>query len=146
MAKRVEDELLEELKKDARKSYRDIAKALGLAVGTISKKVKELEKSGIIKGYVPILDLDKLGFTLTTIVGIKIKKGRSDPLARKLSGNSNVLAIYEVTGGFDLIIIAKFKNKTALNHFLKILNFAEEVERTETFISLNNCKENYLTK
>ncbi len=146
MAKRVEDELLEELKKDARKSYRDIAKTLGLAVGTISKKVKELEKSGIIKGYVPILDLDKLGFTLTTIVGIKIKKGRSDPLARKLSGNSNVLAIYEVTGGFDLIIIAKFKNKTALNHFLKILNFAEEVERTETFISLNNCKENYLTK
>ena len=146
MAKRVEDKLLDELKKDARKSYRDIAKTLGLAVGTVSKKVKELEEQGIIKGYSPVIDLEKLGFGLTAIIGIKIRKGLSDPVARKLGVNPLVLAVYDVTGDFDLIALAKFKSKQELSQFLKTINSLQEVERTTTFMSLNNFKENYVQK
>lgn len=146
MAKQVRDKLLQELNEDARKSYRDIAKALDLAVGTVSKKIKRLEKKGIIKGYVPVLDFQKLGFRHTAIIGVKIRKGRSDPLARKMKDNSNVLAIYDVTGGFDLMLITKFKKKKSMNNFLKMLNYSDDVERTTTFVTLNNYKENYVMK
>ncbi|MGC8961341.1 MAG: winged helix-turn-helix transcriptional regulator, partial [Candidatus Bathyarchaeia archaeon] len=41
---------------DARISYREIAKKLGVAVGTIHNRVKRLTSDGVIKGFIPLLD------------------------------------------------------------------------------------------
>ena len=64
-----------------------------------------------------------------------------DMLETKLFNNPNVTAIYDTTGEFDVLVIARFKNRKALDNYLKIIQGYEFVERTETKLILNTIKE-----
>ena len=67
--------ILELLSDDGRKSYRKISRELGVSVGTVHNRVDKLTKSGIIDKFVPVIDHEKLGYTLTAIIGLEIKGG-----------------------------------------------------------------------
>ena len=54
---------------------------------------------------------------------------------------NNLLAVYDVTGQFDGIIIAKFKNTFELNKFIKLLLQEDNVTKTYTQTVLNIVKE-----
>ena len=105
----LDKQILELLSEDGRKSYRKISRELGVSVGTIHNRVDKLTKSGIISKFVPVIDHEKLGYTLTAVIGIEIKGGTISFLTEKEPFKNNLLAVYDVTGQFDGIIIAKFK-------------------------------------
>lgn len=52
------------------------------------------------------------------------------------------MCIYDVTGEFDVVIIARFKNTSELDNFIKNLLKEPKVVRTYTQIVLNVVKEN----
>ncbi|MBR0472817.1 MAG: Lrp/AsnC family transcriptional regulator [Methanosphaera sp.] len=133
--------ILELLSVDGRKSYRKISRDLGVSVGTIHNRVDKLTKSGIISKFVPVIDHEKLGFHLTAIIGIEIKGGTVSHLIEKEEFKNNLLAVYDVTGQFDGIIIAKFRNTFELNKFIKLLLKEEHVTKTYTQTVLNIVKE-----
>ena len=133
--------ILELLSDDGRKSYRKISRELGVSVGTIHNRVDKLIKYGIISKFVPVIDHEKLGYNLTAIIGVEIKGGTVGFLADKKEYKDNLLAVYDVTGQFDGIIIAKFKNTFELNYFIKQLLKEETVIRTYTQTVLNIVKE-----
>ena len=133
--------ILEFLSVDGRKSYRKISRDLGVSVGTIHNRVDKLTKSGIISKFVPVIDHEKLGFHLTAIIGIEIKGGTVSHLIEKEEFKNNLLAVYDVTGQFDGIIIAKFRNTFELNKFIKLLLKEEHVTKTYTQTVLNIVKE-----
>ncbi|WP_304125406.1 Lrp/AsnC family transcriptional regulator [Methanosphaera cuniculi] len=133
--------ILELLSDDGRKSYRKISRELGVSVGTIHNRVDKLTKHGIISKFVPVIDHEKLGYNLTAIIGVEIKGGTVGFLADKNEYKDNLLAVYDVTGQFDGIIIAKFKNTFELNYFIKQLLKEETVIRTYTQTVLNIVKE-----
>lgn len=137
----LDKQILELLSVDGRKSYRKISRELGVSVGTIHNRVDKLSKSGIISKFVPVIDHEKLGYTLTAIIGLEIKGGTVSDLIDKEPFNDNLLAIYDVTGQFDGIIIAKFKDTFELNKFIKELLKEERVTKTYTQTVLNIIKE-----
>ena len=57
--------ILKGLLEDARFSSRQIAKNVGVSVGTVLSRIKKMEEDGLIKGYSVILDHEKLGYQLT---------------------------------------------------------------------------------
>ncbi|HIH35234.1 MAG TPA: winged helix-turn-helix transcriptional regulator, partial [Methanosphaera sp.] len=61
----LDKQILELLSDDGRKSYRKISRELGVSVGTIHNRVDKLTKSGIISKFVPVINHEKLGYTLT---------------------------------------------------------------------------------
>jgi len=65
--------ILRELKKDARKSHRDIAEKLGVAEGTVYNRVNKLQDMGIIKRFMVDLDFSKLGYDLTAVIGLIVE-------------------------------------------------------------------------
>lgn len=137
----LDKQILELLSDDGRKSYRKISRELGVSVGTIHNRVDKLTKSGIISKFVPVINHEKLGYTLTAVIGIEIKGGSVLNLTEKESFKNNLLAVYDVTGQFDGIIIAKFKNTFELNKFIKLLLKEENVTKTYTQTVLNIIKE-----
>ncbi|RAP46614.1 MAG: AsnC family transcriptional regulator [Methanosphaera sp. rholeuAM6] len=137
----LDKQILELLSEDGRKSYRKISRELGVSVGTIHNRVDKLTKSGIINKFVPVIDHEKLGYTLTAVIGIEIKGGTISYLIEKEPFKDNLLAVYDVTGQFDGIIIAKFKNTFELNKFIKLLLQEENVTKTYTQTVLNIVKE-----
>ncbi|MBE6493163.1 MAG: Lrp/AsnC family transcriptional regulator [Methanosphaera stadtmanae] len=137
----LDKKILELLSTDGRKSYRKISRELGVSVGTVHNRVDKLTKFGIINKFVPVIDHQKLGYNLTAIIGLEIKSGTVAYLIDKDAFKSNILAIYDVTGQFDGIIIAKFKNTFELNKFIKSLLADDTVIRTYTQTVLNIVKE-----
>ena len=139
----IDKKIVNEYLQDSRLSYREIAKRLGLAVGTIMTRTKKLELQGIIKDYTVILDHNKLGYDLTAITEITVSKGKLIEMEKEIAKMKVTCAVYDVTGNNDAIIIAKFKNRQELNQFTKKLLSMPFVERTNTHIVLDTIKEDF---
>ena len=133
--------ILRRLNQDARKSFRDIARELRVSISTISNRVKRLEQEGIIVGYIPVLDEKKLGYDVLAVIGIRISKGKLLEVQRKIGREDKVVDVYDVTGEYDSVIIARFKNTKELDAFIKRLVAMENVERTYTQVVLNVVKQ-----
>lgn len=133
--------ILDLLNKDGRMSYRKISRELGISVGTVHNRVDKFMKSGIIKKFVPQIDHSKLGYKLTTVIGVRVKGGVLSNWENKTAYHKNVIGIYDVTGEFDAILIAKFKDTTELDAFVKELLRQGDVQRTYTQTVLNIVKE-----
>lgn len=133
--------ILRALNQDARKSYRELAKELGLALSTVSARVKRLEAQGYVTGYVPVLDPVKLGFDLVVIVGVKITHGKLLEAQKRIAKIARVFGVYDVTGDWDSIVLARFRDREELNEFVKDLLALPYVERTGTQLVLNTVKE-----
>lgn len=135
--------ILKGLLEDARFSSRQIAKNVGVSVGTVLSRIKKMEDEGLIKGYSVILDHEKLGFQLTVLTEITVSKGRLLETEQEIAKIPNVCAVYDVTGLTDAIIIAKFKNREDLGAFTKKLLALPYIERTNTHVVLTSVKENF---
>jgi DNA-binding Lrp family transcriptional regulator len=127
--------------KDSRSSYREIAKKVGVSFVTVLKRMQKLESEKIIKSYSTEIDYEKLGYDLSVIIKMRVSQGKSREVGKKLSQEKNVSAMYNITGDFDDIIIAKFKDRKEMDSFLKTLQSYEHIERTETSIVLNTLNE-----
>ncbi len=137
----VDRKMIKIFHEDGRKSYRSIAKQLDISIGTVHNRIEKLLKSGIIKRFSPIIDHEKLGYSLTTIIGVKVKGGVLRNWEDRTAYHKNVLCMYDVTGEFDAILITRFKDTNELDNFIKSLLKEADVQRTYTQTVLNIVKE-----
>jgi DNA-binding Lrp family transcriptional regulator len=131
--------ILKNLLEDARFSSRQIAKNVGVSVGTVLSRIKKMEDEGLIKGYSVILDHEKLGYELTVVTEITVSTEMENEIAKMPS----VCGVYDVTGLTDAVIIAKFKTREDLGKFTKQLLALPYIERTNTHVALTTVKENF---
>jgi DNA-binding Lrp family transcriptional regulator len=133
--------ILDLLASDSKIPYREIASKLGISVGTVNNKIKQMEKEGIIKRYSVVLNYEKLGYSFEVLIFVKIKKGKFNEMFEKYIKDRNVFTIYDVTGNFDGVVSAKFKNRRELDDFIKRLQQEDYVDYTVTNLILNTMKE-----
>ena len=142
--------ILKIINEDVRTSYRQISRSLDVSVGTVHNRIDKMVKSGVIKKFSPsgvikkfspVIDHEKLGFVLTTIIGVRVKGGKLKNWEEKTFFNKNVVGIYDVTGEYDAFLIAKFRNTNELNGFIKELLKDPIIERTYTQTVLDVIKE-----
>ncbi len=86
MIDEIDRKLLDLLQANARVSNAEMAEAVGLTVSSVHERVKKLERKGVIKGYVAVLDPDKLGkpllaFLRLTVSSHESAQSRSGPCA-----------------------------------------------------------------
>lgn len=128
---------------DSRISYRGLAHKLSISTTTVQSRTSKLEKAGIIRGYSAIFDHEKVGYQLTAITEISVAKGKLLELEREVAKLPQVLAVYDVTGLTDAMVIAKFKSREELSKFTKTLLAMPFIERTNTHIVLTTVKEDF---
>ncbi len=137
----IDTKILESLNKNARKSFRDIAKELKVSLSTVSNRIHRLEEEGVIRGYAPIIDEQKIGYDLQVVVGIRISKGKLLNAQKRIAKDERVFAVYDVTGDWDSIVMARFQNRTELDKFIKKVLSMEYIERSNTHVVLNTMKD-----
>ena len=134
------------LQEDSRKSFNKIAESLGIAVGTAYNRVKILEDKGILKGYTIILDPAKLGYGLTGLILIQADGRYLPEVEKQLAQLDEVISIYDITGDYDIAVVARFKNRAMLNNFIKSTLKMPHVSKTVTNVVLNVVKEDFRVK
>lgn len=135
--------ILKELLKNSNRSYRALARCLGVAVTTVINRIQRLEELGVITGYTISVDYEKLGYELTVITEITVSKGKLLEMEREIAKIPSVCAVYDVTGLTDAMIIAKFRNRRELSKFTKGLLSMPFIERTNTHVVLTTVKEDF---
>lgn len=134
-------QILRLLTKNARLSFREVAVKLGVSTSTVSARVRRMEEQSLIRGYIPDIDPRALGYELTAIIGVRIVRGRLLEVQRAVARDDRVYAVYDTTGEWDSIMIARFKGTRDLDNFVKKVLANADVERTNTMVVLNTVKE-----
>ena len=113
--------ILEALEEDARQTYMNIGKKLGLAHSTVYDRIRKMEQQGIVQRYTAVINAEKAGAkSITAIVTIYTDPRESERVAEKLSKEPEVLEVYTSLSE-ELQIIAKI--------------VAESQEKLHTFIA-----------
>ena len=139
----IDERILKNLLVDARQSARQLALRLEISTVTVLSRIKKLEKEKIIKGYTAIIDHEKIGYSLTSIIEIMAKNDKIVDIEKEIAKFENVCGVYDITGSTDTIIVAKFKERDELSKFVKALAAIPNVENTITHVVLNTTKEDF---
>jgi len=131
------------LQEDSRLSFNRIAKELGISVGTAYNRIRGLEEKGVLKGYTAIIDPVKVGYQLTAIILIQAEGKHLLEVESEIARMGNVISVYDITGEFDVAVIARFKDRFDMNKFIKALLKMPYVKRTVTNVVLNVVKEDF---
>jgi DNA-binding Lrp family transcriptional regulator len=137
----LETRIIRALNEDARKSLREIAREVASSVTAVSRKIKQLEKSGAIEGYIPLVSAEHFGYSLMAIIALRISQGKLLETQERISRDPRVAAVYDVTGEWDSLVICRFQGRDDLNQFIKKLLAGRYVDRTVTHLVLNVVKE-----
>jgi DNA-binding Lrp family transcriptional regulator len=133
--------ILRELLIDAQQSHREIARKIGVSAGTVVARKRRMEEEGMIKGYVAQLDHEKLGFDLTVVTEVTVSSGKVLEVGEDIAKIPQATAVYNITGGSDVVVIGKFKTRNDLSNFTKKILKIPNVERTNTHLVLITLKE-----
>jgi Lrp/AsnC family transcriptional regulator, leucine-responsive regulatory protein len=99
--------LLNELQRDARQTVQQLADAVGLSTTPCWKRVKELESSGVIRGYTALIDREKVGLTLAVIAEVNLTRHHEDDVRRfeqAVADSPQIVACWATTGQADYVI------------------------------------------
>jgi Lrp/AsnC family transcriptional regulator for asnA, asnC and gidA len=100
-------EILRLLVSDGRRPFNQIAKELGVSDVTIKTRIKRLSATGILKGFAPIIDYEKLGYGVSAFIELKIVPGSLDEVLEVLERIPEVVDLYELHSHCDLLVKVK---------------------------------------
>ena len=118
---RTDRKLLEILQKDGHLTNLELAERVDLSPSACLRRVRALEKGGVIRRYVAIVDPRSVGLALMAFVHVKlVKRGRmpTDAFARAVKDWPEVLACHALTGEMDYVLRVQVED---LDHFSRFV-------------------------
>jgi Lrp/AsnC family leucine-responsive transcriptional regulator len=138
--------ILDMLQRNGKLSQAKIAGAVGLTTPSVNERIKKMERHGMIKGFVALLDHEKMGLPLTAYVDVALEHPRFEKSF--LDDLEKLLAVQEchyLAGDFAYRLKVKAANPAALADFLQQRLLAiRGVNRARTCLSLASKKESTL--
>ena len=131
-------QLVSALVADARTSYAELARSVGLSGPSVHDRVRRLERSGVIRGYAADVDPAAVGLGVTALVGILQREGvEQDDLADALAEVAEVEDCWFVAGEEAFVVKVRVADVDALEHTLGVLRRTPGVARTRTTVVLS---------
>lgn len=132
-------EILGELRRDARISYRSLGARVGLSANAAADRVRRLVRSGVIRGFTTLVDpaaaTARTG--LTAFIEVRLRPDMDsdafEAVALRLPG---VTETAHVTGEYDYLLRARAADATALDHLLRRLKHEAGVAHSSTRLAL----------
>ena len=133
--------LINALLGDGRASLRSLGEDLDVSVTTVSNHLQDLEAEGVIQGYSPRVDYDKLGYDVTAVIQLKVEGQSLPEITGRLHDVDGMVSVYEVTGDYDVIAVGKFRNTDEMDEQIKDLLTDTAIRESNTSVVLNTVAE-----
>lgn len=139
------DRILRELSRDGRLSNLYLAARVGLSPSACLRRVQELERSGIIKGYRAVIDGAKLGtgFTAYVTVGLNSHtKASQEAFERAVARAPQVRECHNVTGTIEYLLRVECADLAAYKHWhTDVLGTLPGVAAITTYVVMGSPKD-----
>ena len=99
--------LLTELQRDSRQTVQQLATAAGLSSTPCWKRIKEMERTGVIRGYSALIDREKVGLALCVLAEVNLSRHSEDDVRRfeeAVAACPQIVSCYATTGQADYVI------------------------------------------
>ena len=137
--------ILSELEKDGRISNTDLAASVGLSPSACLRRVQELERTGLIKGYRAVLDRSRLGSAVTVFVMVGLSahlKKDARAFERAMSVAPEVRECHNVTGSVEYLLRVEVPDLEAYKSFhADTLGTLAQVGSITSYIALSSPKD-----
>ncbi len=103
----LDKQILMLLQHDSSLKTKEIASSIGLSITPTYDRIKRLEKEGVIKKYVAILDKNAINYAVTVICHITLLKHERSLLAKfenEIGKIDEVVACFHIAGNYDYIL------------------------------------------
>ena len=118
----IDKKILGALQKDGRMSLADISALAGLSPSPCLRRIKIMERAGIIARYVAVLDQAEIGLPVSVFVSVKLERQREEALdkfSKAIARWPEVLECYLMTGSRDYLLRVVAADLSAYERFLK---------------------------
>lgn len=137
--------ILRELTRDARISNIDLAARAGLSPSACLRRVQEMERSGVIRGYRAVLDPVQMGtgFLAYVTVGLSSHtKASHEAFERAMARAPEVRECHNVTGTVEYLLRVEVADLAAYKHFhTEVLGVVPQVDAITTFVVMGSPKD-----
>lgn len=140
----VDRRLLNALQENGRLPVTDLAEKIGLTTSPCLRRLKILERAGIIRGYAALVDQNKVGLPVSVFISVKLEMQREEALERfeaTMRDCPEVVECYLMTGPRDYLLRVVAQDLAAYERFLKqTLTRIEGVASIESSFALAQVK------
>ncbi|MGI8761683.1 MAG: Lrp/AsnC family transcriptional regulator [Jatrophihabitantaceae bacterium] len=134
----VDRQLLDALRANARATYAELARVVGLSAPAVHERVAKLEAGGVITGYHAAVAPESLGYAMNALVGIFLTDSAdTDDVAALLAGLPAVEHCWFVAGEETFVVKVRVPDVAGLEGAIRSLNAMDGVARTRTTVVLS---------
>ncbi len=141
----IADRILRELSRDGRISNLDLAERVGLSPSACLRRVQDLERRGIIKGYRAVLDAEKLGIGFLAYVTVGLNdhtKAGQEAFERAVARAPEVRECHNITGTVEYLLRVETADLAAYKHWhTDVLGVLPQVRSITTFVVMGSSKD-----
>jgi Lrp/AsnC family transcriptional regulator, leucine-responsive regulatory protein len=139
------DRILRELTRDGRISNLELADRVGLSPSASLRRVQDLERRGVIKGYRAVLDPDKIGIGFVAYVTVGLNshtKASQEAFERAVSRATEVRECHNITGTVEYLLRIETADLAAYKHWhTDVLGVLPQVQAITTFVVMGSPKD-----
>jgi Lrp/AsnC family transcriptional regulator, leucine-responsive regulatory protein len=134
----VDRQLLDALRANARATYAELARVVGLSAPAVHERVGKLEAAGVITGYHAAVAPESLGYAMNALIGVFISDSAdTDQIAAALAALPAVEHCWFVAGEETFVIKVRVPDVMGLEITIRELNAISGVARTRTTVVLS---------
>lgn len=125
------------LMEDAKRPYTEMAKQLFVSGGTIHVRMNKMIAAGVVTGTSLQIDPTKIGFDITAFLGVFLKSsGKYSDATAYMEKIPEIVSAHYLTGNYSIFLKVICRDTGHLRDTLARIQAYEGIQRTETFISL----------
>ena len=128
-------EIIAALQEDARATYADIGRRIGLSPSSVHERVRKLERLGAIVGYRAVVDPVALGLSVTALVAVTpLDPTQPDDLPQRVEDFPEVVDCLSVAGEANYILKVRTRSTGDLEDLIRRLREKAEVHTRTTVV------------
>ncbi|MEO6283656.1 MAG: Lrp/AsnC family transcriptional regulator [Dyadobacter sp.] len=136
--------ILHFLQQDATLKTRELSEKLNLSYTPVYERVRRLEKEGVIKKYVALVDREKVGKKLMAFCNIALKehsKFMGEKFVKAISAMPEVMECFNISGDYDFLLKVVVDDMSQYQQFLmQKLGSLENIGSTHSLFVMGEIK------
>lgn len=133
--------ILDVLRGNARMSYSDIGKEVGLSRVSVKKRMEAMEKAGIIKGYRTVVDEELVKQGIRYIIDIEVIPEEYPVVVKVLRADRELEEVYSTTGESRIHCVGRSRNTSTMEaHVNYLFNHTKGIRKISWHVLLSDLK------
>lgn len=138
----IDRQLVTLLMGDARMSYADLARQVGLSAPSVHERIRRLERDGVVQGSSVQVDMHALGLGVSALVSLHQREGvDADDIVASLREVPEIEDCWLVAGDEAFVVKVRVADLEDLDRALRVLRHVPGIARTRTTVVLSTLLE-----